>query len=121
MKTTRRDPLHEEAVQSALRRRSREAEPTTSVDSERGRFALSWLADQQGVATLEMWACHLAAWAEDKPLAAVDEERVRHYYCWLYFSFVPGLEAAGLLSVDDETVTAQADEHSLDAYLNRLD
>jgi hypothetical protein len=95
-------------AESGLHRRGYSKEPSTDprkgIDTQRGRYALGWLIDQDGRANIETWAYHVAAWEEDVPLCDVSEERWMHYYSWLYFSLVPRLVQEGLVEHRNDAV-----------------
>lgn len=109
------DYHHREDV-AAPRERAPVENPGELVRSDRGQFALSWLAGQEGVASLDTWADHLAAREEEEPLYELSERRKRHYYCWLYFALIPRLEQEGLVERHDDVVRAQVDADRLEAY-----
>lgn len=87
------------------------------VDTQRGRYALGWLIEQDGTADLRTWAEHIAAWEEDAPLAEISRDRRIHMYSWLYFAFVPRLVQAGLLEYEDDVVRPADGVEQIGEYL----
>jgi DNA-binding transcriptional ArsR family regulator len=93
------------------------------LSSARRRYVLYYLRSNEGEATINELAKHLAAWESDSELEELTRQDQKRVYVSLYQTHVPKLEEQGIVEYDGDSsiVSLTGRAYELDRFLSSSD